>query len=193
MASGHLLVLVSVIPPPSTSSLRVNPGHPALVLLVTGLFNLGSSAQAQNAEQAGLLILRNNSLMTQIRLGSQEFPDRKTERSSLCVHASPGLQLRVTPLLPPSLEHTLVRGVWKRAWPCAPQPSPTMAGHSSPSQSAPIIQQTAAMFDLAFVLCGGGQADSSAAPSLNRVYLHSNYKQQTSWGFFFPANKRALF
>lgn len=108
MASGHLLVLVSVItlPPPSTSSLRVNPGHPALVLLVTGLFNLGSSAQAQNAEQAGLLILRNNSLMTQIRLGSQEFPDRKTERSLLCVHASPGLQLRVTPLLPLSLEHT---------------------------------------------------------------------------------------
>lgn len=37
--------------------------------------------------------------MTQIRLGSQEFPDRRKERSFLCVHASLNLQVRMTTLL----------------------------------------------------------------------------------------------
>lgn len=53
-------------------------------------------------------------------------------------------------------------------------------------------EQTPALFDLAFVLCEGGQADSFAAQSLNTEFISLQITNNKPLGAPF-ANKRALF
>lgn len=90
----------------------ISSGFPARVVSLsdTLLYNLGASAEARNAapteqcdkktanlQHTGLWIVgKGTSLMTRIRLGSQEFPDRKKECSFL---ASLNLRVRMTPLV----------------------------------------------------------------------------------------------
>lgn len=52
-------------------------------------------------------------------------------------------------------------------------------------------EQTPALFDLAFVLCEGGQADSFAAQSLNTEFIFIQITNNKPLGAPF-ANKRAL-
>lgn len=52
--------------------------------------------------------------------------------------------------------------------------------------------QTPALFDLAFLLCGGGQADSLAAQSLNTEFISLQITNNKPLGAPF-ANKGALF
>lgn len=138
---------------------------------------------------------KKNRLMTQIRLGSQEFPDKKKERSFLCMHASLNLHLRMTTLL------LFVFVLFLLFF--TPFPKNSLALRASViSNNAPNILfhysqvlsswTNRAVFDVAFVLCEGGQAASLAAQPLNTDFIFIQITNNKPLGAPF-ANKRALF
>lgn len=125
-----------------------------------------------------------NSLMTQIRLGSQEFPDRRKERSFLCVHASLNLQVRMTTLLLflCTISSTSVNQSLALRASVISNNALNILFHYSL-----VLSSWTNTGGIWFSLCSLWRRSNRliCCPIFkHRVYLRSNYKQQTSQGSF---------